>query len=138
FVLRHQKTKDGRLLRTYGAAPGKNPKADVPAYLEDYAILVHGLLTLYDVTGEKRWLEESEALTAAMIEHYADKKNGGFFFTAHDHEKLFARSKDQYDGATPSGNSVAVRNLIRLWIKTGDKKYRNEAERHIRAFALKL
>ena len=59
-----------------------------------------------------------------MIEFHGDKKRGGFFFTVHDHEKLFARSKDQYDGAQPSGNSVAARNLVRLWNKTGDDAYR--------------
>jgi uncharacterized protein len=59
FVLKHQKTKEGRLLRTYGAAPGQQPKAAVNAYLEDYAFLVHGLLSLHDATKDKKWLDEA-------------------------------------------------------------------------------
>jgi uncharacterized protein YyaL (SSP411 family) len=70
-----------------------------------------------------------------MIQHHGDEKAGGYFFTATDHEKLFARSKDQYDGAQPSGNSMAARNLVRLWTATGDDKYRKEAERTFKTFA---
>jgi uncharacterized protein YyaL (SSP411 family) len=138
FVLKHQRTADGRLLRTYGAAPGQKPKAAGPAYLEDYAFLVHGLLNLHDATGDKRWLTEARALTDAMMKHHGDAKRGGYYFTANDHEKLFARHKDQYDGATPSGNSVAVRNLVRLWAKTGEQRYRDAAEKDFRAFALAM
>jgi uncharacterized protein YyaL (SSP411 family) len=135
FVLKHQKTKDGRLLRTYGAAPGQAPKAAVAGYQEDYAFLVHGLLNLHEATGDKRWLEEARALTDTMTKFYADEKGGGFYFTASDHEKLFARTKDQHDGAQPSGNSMAARNLVRLGIATGDERYRKEAERTFRSFA---
>ena len=135
FVLKHQKTKDGRLLRTYGAQPGQKPRAAVNAYLEDYAFLVHGLLDLHDAAKDKKWLDEARALTDTMIQFHGDKKAGGYFFTANDHEKLFARSKDQYDGATPSGNSVAARNLVRLWIKTGEERYKVEAERTFKTFA---
>jgi uncharacterized protein len=138
FVLKHQRTKDSRLLRTYGAAPGQAAKAQGNAYLEDYAFLVHGLMNLYDATADKRWLDEARALTDAMIKHHLDAKHGGFYFTANDHEKLFARSKDQYDGAQPSGNSVALRNLARLARLTGDKGYREEAERGFKAFAASM
>jgi hypothetical protein len=135
FVLKHQRTKEGRLLRTYGARPGETPRAAVNGYVEDYAFLVHGLLALHDATREKKWLDASRELTDSMIQHHGDKKLGGYYFTAHDHEKFFARSKDQYDGAQPSGNSVAARNLVRLWTKTGEEKYRAEAERTFRFFA---
>src|SRR5207245_600271 len=63
------------------------------------------------------------------------RKAGGYYFTAYDHEKLFARSKDQYDGAQPSGNSVAARNLVQLWSRTGEERYRAEAEAMFRSFA---
>ena len=138
FVLKNQRTKDGRLLRTYGAAPGQAAKASGNAYLEDYAYLVHGLLNLHDATGEQRWLDEARRLTDAMIQHHGDAKRGGFFFTAHDHEKLFARHKDQYDGAQPSGNSVALRNLARLAKLTGEKGYRAEAEKGFKAFVVAM
>ncbi len=133
FVLKHQRTADGRLLRAYGGQPGKAPKAQGNGYLEDYAFLAHGLLNLYDATRDKRWLDEARSLTDTMMKHHSDKK-GGYFFTAHDHEKLFARSKDQFDGAQPSGNSVALRNLARLWAATGEERYRAEAEKGFKSF----
>lgn len=137
FVLAKQRTKDGRLLRTYGAQPGQAPKAAVNGYLEDYCFLAHGLLALHDATKDKKWLDAAKQLTDVMIEFHGDKK-GGYYFTAHDHEKLFVRSKDQFDGAQPSGNSMAARNLTRLWMKTGDDKYRAEAERTFKTFAGQL
>jgi len=134
FVLDKQMTKEGRLLRTYGAAPGQQPKAAVNGYLEDYAFLVHGLLTLHEATKEAKWLDQAKKLTDTMIQFHGDKK-GGFFMTAHDHEKLFARSKDQYDGAQPSGNSMAAQNLVRLWQLTGEARWRDEAQKTFRVFA---
>jgi uncharacterized protein YyaL (SSP411 family) len=138
FVLKTLRTTDGRLLRTYGAAPGGKPEARLKAYLDDYAFFVHGLLCLHDATSEKKWLDAAQKLTDRMIELHADAKAGGFFYTANDHEKLFARSKDQYDGAQPSGNSVAARNLVRVWIKTGQDRYLAHAEATLRAFAQTL
>ncbi|MBX9678785.1 MAG: thioredoxin domain-containing protein [Gemmataceae bacterium] len=135
FVLKHQKTADGRLLRTYGAAPGGQPKASVPGYLEDYAFLTHGLLSLHEATKEPRWLEEAKSLTQTMLKHHGDTKRGGFFMSADDAEKLFARSKDQYDGAQPSGNSQAAMNLVRLARLTGEERWAKEAERTLKAFA---
>jgi uncharacterized protein YyaL (SSP411 family) len=135
FVLKHQRGNDGRLFRTYGAQPGQAPRAAGNAYLEDYSFLVHGLLSLHDATRDKKWLDEACTLTATMLTYYGDKKAGGYYFTANDHERLFARAKDSYDGAIPSGNSVAARNLVRLWRKTGEDRYRAEAEKTLRAFA---
>jgi len=107
----------------------------VSAYLEDYALLVHGLLNLYDATKDKRWLDESASLTDAMIKHHGDAKRGGYFMTGSDSEKLFARAKDQFDAPQPSGNSAAARNLVRLWAATGDEKWKTEADRTFRYFA---
>jgi uncharacterized protein YyaL (SSP411 family) len=70
-----------------------------------------------------------------MVKHHGDAKKGGYYFTAHDHEKLFARHKDQYDGAQPAGNSVALRNLVRLWKATGEQRYHDEAEKGFKSFA---
>jgi uncharacterized protein YyaL (SSP411 family) len=135
FVLKHQVTKEGRLLRTYGAAPGQQPKAAVNGYLEDYAFLAHGLLTLHEATKDKQWLDAARKLTDTMLEFHGDKKIGGYYYTAHDAEKFFARSKDQYDGVQPAGNSMAARNLMRLAKLTGDAKYEKEAERTFKFFA---
>ncbi len=145
FILKNMKSKDGRLLRTWGGGlPGvsqpkeETAKAKLNAYLEDYANLIHGLLALHDATGKKKWLDEAVALTEAMLKHYQDEKNGGFFFTSHDHEKLFARAKDQHDGATPSGNSIAALNLVRLAQKISEPRYRKHAEESFKAFTFVL
>jgi uncharacterized protein YyaL (SSP411 family) len=138
FVLKTLHTGKGRLLRTYGAAPGQKAEARLNAYLDDYAFLVHGLLCLHDATQEKRWLEEAKRLTDLMIQYHGDDKQGGFFYTSNDHEKLFARGKEQYDGAQPSSNSVAARNLVRLWQKTGEARYERWAEKTFQALAAAL
>jgi uncharacterized protein len=135
FVMANLRTRDGRLLRTYGKAGDGTARAKLTAFLDDYAFLVHGLLRLHDTTNDARWLTEARALTDAMAKWYGDDKAGGFFYTASDGEKLFARAKDFHDGVQPSGNSVAAHNLVRLWQKTGDHNYRTLAEKSIKQFA---
>jgi hypothetical protein len=125
-------------LRTYGAAPGRPATAKINAYLDDYAFFIHGLLCLHDASGEPNWLKYAENLTDAMVKYHQDNDRSGFFYTSNDHEKLFARAKDQYDGAQPSGNSVAARNLVRLWVKTGNNRYRDIAEKTIKTFSANL
>jgi uncharacterized protein YyaL (SSP411 family) len=137
FVLAKLRTKDGRLLRTYGARPGGAAEAKLNAYLDDYAYMVHGLLDLHDATKEKKWLDEAAALADVMVKYHGEDR-GGFFYTSNDHEKLFARGKDQFDGAQPSGNSVAAHDLVRLWQKTGDERYRARAEKSFKTFAAAL
>src|SRR5262249_51586973 len=138
FVLKNLRTPEGRLLRTYGARPGQGSEARLDGYLDDYSYLAHGLLCLHDATGERRWLDQARTLTDTMINFHGDAEAGGFFYTSNDHEKLFARAKDQYDGAQPSGNSMAARDLVRLWKKTGDDRYRALAEKTLKAFAAPL
>ena len=113
---------DGLLLRTY-----KEGVAKFNAYLEDYAFLIEGLVTLYETTGETRWLDEALTLTDRMIDEFWDKTNGGFYFTGNSHEELIVRSKDYFDNATPSGNSVAAIVLQRLAILTENEEYRKLA-----------
>jgi uncharacterized protein YyaL (SSP411 family) len=137
FVLSRMRTKDGRLLRLWAAAPGEKPAAHGTAFLDDYAYLAHGLLTLHDATGEKKWLDAARELTETAIKWHGDAR-GGFFFAPSDGEKLFARPKDSYDGVQPSGNSQMARNLVRLWQKTKDAKYRDLAEKSIKLAALTL
>ncbi|HKR14326.1 MAG TPA: thioredoxin domain-containing protein [Pyrinomonadaceae bacterium] len=114
--------RDGFLLRTW-----KSGVAKFNAYLEDYAFLIEGLVTLFETTGESRWLTEALPLTDRMIEEFWDEENGGFFFTGKSHENLIVRSKDYFDNATPSGNSVAANVLLRLAVLTDNERYRNLA-----------
>jgi uncharacterized protein YyaL (SSP411 family) len=96
-------------------------------YLEDYAFLIDGLLALYETTGELRWFSEASSLTDKMIDEFWDQDNGGFYFTGETHEDLIVRSKDYFDNATPSGNSVAAGVLLRLALLTDSSDYRNRA-----------
>jgi hypothetical protein len=138
FALRQLRLSDGRLARTYAAATGEPAAAHGAAYLDDYAFLIHGLLSLHDATKSDRWLMEARALTERMIQDFGDIETGGFYFTPKHHETIFVRTKDQFDGAQPSGNSVAVRNLLRLSQKTGDGRYRTLAGQSLRSFAPSL
>src|SRR6185312_13576946 len=121
FVLANLR-ENGMLLRTW-----KDGRAKFNGYLEDYAFLAEGLLTLFETTGEARWLKESLALTDRMVEEFWDNEAGGFFFTGKSHENLIVRSKDYFDNATPSGNSVAASVLLRLAVLTGKENYRHLA-----------
>jgi uncharacterized protein len=115
--------KDGRLLRTH-----KDGISKLNAYLEDYAYLADGLLALYEATFDVRWFNTARQLTDTMIAQFWDEQEGGFFFTSHDHESLISRTKDFYDNATPSGNSVAAHVLLRLNLFTGEARYRELAD----------
>jgi len=109
---------DGRLLRTY-----KNGQAKLNAYLEDYAYVAEGLLALYEATFEPRYIQQTLHLADVMIERFWDADEGGFFFTASDHEELIARTKDYFDNAIPSGNSVAALLFQKLAVLTREHKY---------------
>jgi len=129
FLLGKLRLPDGRLLRTY-----REGKSRLPAYLEDYAFLAHGLLRLHAATGEPRWLKEARDLTDRMIADFEDPKDGGFFFTAVGHEQLLARAKDPFDNAIPNGNSVAILNLIELSRLTKQSSYLDHAGSSLAAF----
>jgi uncharacterized protein YyaL (SSP411 family) len=138
FVLHKLRTQDGRLLHSYAASADGTAQARLDAYLDDYAYFVHGLLALHEASGKDKWLQEGKTLSDRMVQLFGDKNGGGFFFTSNDHEPLFARSKDQYDSAQPSGNSVAVRDLVALGSRTRDARYLDLAMASLKAFAAPL
>ena len=109
---------DGYLLRSW-----KDGKAKLNAYLEDYANFADGLTELFQVSGEVKYLIEAKRLADLLITEFWDENNGGFFFTANNHEELLVRNKDFQDNATPSGNSVAADVLLKLAKITGEEKY---------------
>ena len=122
FVWTQMRTPEGRLLRSW-----KEGEARLPAYLEDYAYLVEGLLTLYEATFDVRWFDAARETADRMIELFADSGQGGFFTTATDHEELIARRKDVDDHPVPSGNSAAASGLLRLAALTGQRDYERQA-----------
>ena len=109
FVLTTLSQENGLLLRTYRAG-----KSHLNAYLEDYAYFISGLVALYEASFEPRWLTEAERLAHIMIDQFGDDSGDGFFFTGKSHETLIVQSKSAYDGATPSGASMAIHSLLRL------------------------
>jgi uncharacterized protein len=114
--------RNGLLLRT-----SKNGESKLNGYLEDYAFFVDGLVTLFETTGEFEWFDAATSLTTTMIEEFWDDVDGGFFFTGKSHEELIVRSKDFFDNATPSGNSVAADVLLRLSVLAGNEDYARRA-----------
>jgi len=122
-----------RLLSTY-----KDGVAKLNGYLDDYAFFVQALLDVYELVQEPRYLERAAALTAAMLAHFWDAGAGGFFFTSDDHEALIVRSKPAFDGSIPSGNSVATRNLLRLYHYTERPDYLQRAEAVLRLYAAQV
>jgi uncharacterized protein YyaL (SSP411 family) len=134
FILNNMQTADGHLLRTYGVTKDGG-KAKLNAYLEDYALFADGLLDLFQTTGETRWLKEAKRLSDLMIAEFWDEEDGGFFFTGNNHEELIVRSKDYFDNATPSGNSVAAEVLLKLEKFTGGENYARFAAGIFRALS---
>ncbi len=129
FVLRTN-VKGGELLRRYAGG-----EAALQGTLEDYAFFVQGLLDLFEGSSEPRWLKEAIRLTGVMVEDLEDKTGGGFYLSTAAEP---ARLKEGYDGPTPSGNSVAALNLIRLAELTGDEQFRKAAERTIKCFSKEI
>ena len=130
FILKHMRTPQGRLLRTTSA--GAEPKLN--GYLEDYSYTVDALVSLYETTFDVRWIEAAEELARVMVEQFWDEDEGGFFFTGKDHETLIARTKDPHDNATPSGNSMAVTGLLRLFKLTGKRAWHDKAEKTLELY----
>jgi uncharacterized protein len=122
FLLRDMQNDSGRLYRTH-----KDGLSKISAYLEDYAAVIDGLLELYQTTFDEHWFVEARRLADSVLDHFA-AGDGGFFDTADDHEALIARPRNMQDNATPSGNALIAKDLIRLAAYTGESRY-DEAAR---------
>ncbi len=133
FIAKNLKTPEGRLLRRY-----RHGDAAHAGYLDDYAFMVWGLVELYEATFDVSYLEEAIALNQAMIDIFWDKEEGGLYFTGTGNEQLITRSKDLYDGALPSGNSVASLNFLRLSRMTGNIELEKRADELTRAFSKQI
>jgi hypothetical protein len=120
--------RDGRLL-----AVSKDGRSRFPAYLDDYAFLLDGLLELLQTRWRSEDLTFANELARTLLRHFEDKEHGGFFFTADDHETLMHRSRTFSDEAVPSGNAIAAKVLTRLGLLLGDTTYLDTAARTLRA-----
>jgi hypothetical protein len=130
FVLENMRTPEGRLQHRY-----RDGQAAVPANVDDYSFFIWGLLNLYEATFDVRYLRDAFELNTVALDRFWDEKGGAFHFTADDAEELPVRTKEVYDGAVPSGNSVAAHNLIRLGRISGNPEYEAKAEKVFNAFS---
>ena len=130
FVLDEMRTSKGRMIHRY-----RDGEASVPAFLDDYVFMTTAMLELYDATFDPKYLEQALDLQQQTLELFWDKIRGGFFFTAADNEELLIRQKEVYDGAIPSGNSMAADNFVRLALLTGDNDHLQKADHIFTAFA---
>ncbi|MEO8398967.1 MAG: thioredoxin domain-containing protein, partial [Ignavibacteriaceae bacterium] len=115
FILEKLMRKDGSLLHRY-----REGEAGLAAHIDDYAFFIAALLDLYETTFKVFYLEKALELNEYFLKHFWDENEGAFYFTSDESEELIARQKEIYDGAIPSGNSVAVLNLLRLSRITGN------------------
>jgi uncharacterized protein YyaL (SSP411 family) len=129
FVLARLTREDGRLVHRF-----RHGKAGLPAHLDDYAFVVSGLIELYEATYEPSHLDAALRLNALMIEHFTDPGGGALFLTADDAEMVLTRVRELYDGALPSGNSVAFLNLLKLARMTANRELDRTAHRIAEAF----
>jgi len=123
----------GILLRRY-----RQGEAAIPGFLDDYAFFAQALLDLYETSFEWRDLELAIRLTEKMVELFEDREHGAFYSTAAGDPTLVMRIKEDYDGAEPSGNSIAVLNLLRLAQITDRPDFRASAARALEAFGSRM
>jgi uncharacterized protein YyaL (SSP411 family) len=130
FILDKLRRQDGRLLARY-----RDKEAAFPAYVDDYAFLILGLIEFYETTYDSYYLEKALELNDDMIHYFWDNDRGGLFLYGKDGEQLITRPKEVYDGAMPSGNSVAALNFLRLARLTGNEKLEKKAEQQLQYFS---
>lgn len=133
FILSNMINSEGRLMVRY-----REGEIAHLGYLEDYAFLVHALIELYEATFNIKYLTKALELNENMLKLFKDEEQGGLFLYGIDGEQLIVRPKDIYDGAVPSGNSVATLNMLRLARLSANSELENEAYRQFDAFAAKV
>ncbi len=120
--------KDDRLLASY-----KDGRAHLGAYLDDYAFTIDAILELLQARWNHTEFQFAQQLAEVMLAQFEDREHGGFFFTAHDHERLLLRPKPVHDDALPSGNGITAHALVRLGHLLGEPRYLQAARRCVQA-----
>ncbi|GAB6281893.1 MAG: thioredoxin domain-containing protein [Ignavibacterium sp.] len=129
FILNNLKTKEGFLFHRY-----RNNEVSINGFLDDYAFLIYALIELYEASFKIEYLEQALRLNEILIEHFWDEKFGGFYFTSDFSEELLVRQKEIYDGAIPSGNSITMLNLLKLFHYTENFDLQDKALSIAKAF----
>ncbi|MDD5730759.1 MAG: thioredoxin domain-containing protein [Candidatus Omnitrophica bacterium] len=133
FIIQKMITAEGELFHRY-----RDNEAAIPGMIEDYAFFIQGLLDLYEATFELPYLRLAKTLAEKFLLDFWDNSNSGFFFTADKSPGILARRKDIYDGAIPSGNSIAALDLLRLAGLLGERNFERKAEAALAAFSSKI
>lgn len=133
FILHDLRGDDGRLIHRF-----RDGEAALTSSVDDYAFIIWGLLELYETTFDVQYLQSAIELQELQLEHFWDEENFGFFFTPDDGEKLLTRTKEIYDGAIPSGNSVSQLNLLKLSRLSSKIKYEEFASKMSKSFSNRI
>ena len=131
FILKKMRDLDGRLFHRF-----RDGESAIVANLDDYAFLIWGLIECYEASFDTQYLQTALNLQKDLTKHFWDEERGGYYFTPDDGDNLIVRQKENYDGAIPSGNSVAMLNLVRLARLTGNHELEEQAAAISRAFAV--
>jgi len=133
FISDKMMTDDGLLLRRY-----RDGEAAISGFLDDYAYQIWALLELYEATYDIKYIKKAISLQTIQDEGFWDEKDGGYYLSSEDSEEILVNSKDAYDGAIPSGNSVSMMNLLRLSRMTGNTDYEERLNKLAEHFSEQL
>lgn len=133
FIFTNMTDEEGELLHRWRAGD-----ASITGMLDDYAFVIWGLLELYEASWQTNYLKKALTLNRQMMERYWDEKEGGLYFTQHGAEDILVRQKEVQDGALPSGNSVALLNILRLARITADSELENRAAKIAEVFSAEV
>ena len=129
FLLDEMRDTNGNLIHRY-----KEGVKGIKGFIDDYAFVIWGMIELYASTLKVLYLKEAFALLSRANDQFWDPEKGGYFFSGSENERMISTIKDLYDGAIPSGNSVMLNNLLRLFHYSGKIEYRNQAETPVQSF----
>jgi uncharacterized protein YyaL (SSP411 family) len=130
FIVERMRDRNGGLLHRYC-----DGEAAIGGFCDDYAFMIRAALELYETTFEWSYLKLSIDLNDLFLKYFWDAENGGFWSVSDYGEALIVRKKEIYDGAIPSGNSVAFDNLVILAHLIGNTDYEKRAQELMRNFA---
>jgi len=144
YLEKAQKAADFILENLYSSAGKKllhrwrDGEAKIDATLEDFSFFSQGLIDLYEASFDEKYLKLAVELSEVMINDFYDEAEGGFFDTSGKDKSILVRTKEDYDSAEPTGNAVAINNLLRLSALTGNTTLYDMAYKSVLAFSGKL
>ncbi len=133
FILHNMLSGNGMLYHRY-----RDGNVAISGFLDDYSFMIYGLIELYESTMDLEYIRKALELQDSLTSRFSDKENGGFFMSSSDRKDLVIRTKQAHDGAVPSGNSIEMMNLVKLYLLKSDPEYEEMAYRTINAFGKEI